>query len=339
MLCEGAASLLPDGDRPAIVFVVRIGADGNASLDGAERAVVRSRAKLAYASVQAEDLPDGFTELSRRISAAEQARGASRVDPPQQQVVEDAKGCFTLEFRPVSEAEQSNAALSLATNLAIADTLFRHGTGLFRIMPEPDDWAVRRLRHTAKALNVDWPKAMSLEERERGLDPNDPRQAALMLAIRRSGSHASYAPLKQGERPWHSAMRATYAHATAPLRRLADRYVCEAALAIANGLPVPDLVTSAFPRLPDVMNRADAKAGQVDAAVLELAESVALSGHVGETFQGTVTDIDERGARIQVARPAVITRIPVDGLAVGASLSLRLDEADPARRFSRFSIA
>ena len=153
------------------------------------------------------------------------ARGASRVDPPQQQVVEQADGSFTLEFRPMSAAEQSNAALSLAANLAIADALYRHGTGLFRVMPEPDDWAIRRLRHSAKALGVEWPKTTSLEDRQRDLDPNDPKQAAFMLAIRRAGAHASYAPFRAGERPWHSAMRATYIHATAPLRRLADRYV------------------------------------------------------------------------------------------------------------------
>jgi exoribonuclease R len=285
-------------------------------------------------------LPVGFDELSRRIAAAEDARGASRVDPPQQQVVEGPDGCFCLEFRPMSAAEQANAALSLAANLAIADVLYRHGTGLFRVMPEPDDWAIRRLRHSAKALGVEWPKSMSLEHRQRDLDPNDPKQAAFMLAIRRAGAHASYAPFRAGERPWHSAMRATYVHATAPLRRLADRYVTEATLAVANGRAVPDGVTAAFERLPDVMNQAEAKAGQVDSAVLELAESVVLSGRIGERFAGTVTDIDKkRGARIQLADPAVITRVPPDGLEIGAVVTLRLDEADPSRRLTRFSIA
>jgi exoribonuclease R len=340
VLCEGAASLLPDGDRPAIVFAVRVASDGLASLDGVERAIVRSRAKLGYATVRPGDLPAGFDELSRRIAAAEDARGASRVDPPQQQVVEGPDGCFCLEFRPMGAAEQANSALSLAANLAIADVLYRHGTGLFRVMPEPDDWAIRRLRHSAKALGVEWPKSMSLEHRQRDLDPNDPKQAAFMLAIRRAGAHASYAPFRAGERPWHSAMRATYVHATAPLRRLADRYVTEATLAVANGRAVPDGVTAAFERLPDVMNQAEAKAGQVDSAVLELAESVVLSGRVGERFAGTVTDIDKkRGARIQLADPAVITRVPADGLEIGAVVTLRLDEADPSRRLTRFSIA
>ena len=339
VLSEGAASLLPDADKTAILFIVRIDADGAARLDGVERAIIRSRAKLGYATVRPEDLPADFAELSRRIEAAEQARGASRVDPPQQQVVRAEDGSFALEFRAVSAAEQSNAALSLAANLAIADALYQHGTGLFRVMPEPDDRAVRRLRHSAEALGVDWPKTMPLQERERNLDPNDPKQAAFMLAIRRAGVHASYEPFHQGQRPWHSAMRATYVHATAPLRRLADRFVCEAALAIANGQAVPDSVRSAFERLPDVMNRADARAGQADAAVLELAESVILSGREGETFDGTVTDIDERGARIQIAQPAIVIRIPANGLAIGAAVSLRLDEADPARRLSKFSLA
>jgi exoribonuclease R len=340
VLCEGAASLLPDGDKPAILFIVRVASDGAATLDGVERAIVRSRAKLGYATVRPEDLPAGFDELSRRIAAAEDARGASRVDPPQQQVAEGPGGGFCLEFRPMSAAEQANASLSLAANLAVADALYSHGTGLFRVMPEPDDWGIRRLRHSAKALGVEWPKAVSLEDRQRTLDPNDPKQAAFMLAIRRAGVHATYAPFRAGETPWHSAMRATYVHATAPLRRLADRYVTQAALAVANGRSVPDGVTAAFERLPEVMNKAEAKAGQVDSAVLELAEAVVLQGRVGEKFAGTVTDIDKkRGARIQLCDPAVITRVPGDGLAIGQAVSLRLDEVDPVRRLTRFALA
>jgi exoribonuclease R len=339
ILSEGAASLLPDGERPAVLFSVRVGPDGAASLDGVERAIVRSRAKLGYATVRPDDLPAGFDELSRRIAAAEQVRGAAHVDPPQQQIVERPDGGFELTFRPMSPMEQANAALSLAANLAIADALYSHGTGLFRVMPEPDKRAIRRLRHSAKALGVDWPDAMSLEDRERGLDPNDPKQAAFMLAIRRAGEHASYAPFRPGERPWHSAMRATYVHATAPLRRLADRYVNAAALAVANGQAVPDYVSAAFEGLPEVMNRADAKAAQVNSAALELAEAIVLANRVGENFEGRVTDIDERGARIQLGEPAVVTRVPVNGLSIGDEVRLRLDEADPARRLTRFVLA
>jgi exoribonuclease R len=55
-LSEGAASLLPDGPRPAVIFTVRVAADGALRLDGAERAIVRSRAKLAYDRVREAEL-------------------------------------------------------------------------------------------------------------------------------------------------------------------------------------------------------------------------------------------------------------------------------------------
>jgi len=54
VLSEGAASLLPDGPRPAIVFTVRVDPVGQVKLEGAERALVRSRAKLAYDRVSDE---------------------------------------------------------------------------------------------------------------------------------------------------------------------------------------------------------------------------------------------------------------------------------------------
>lgn len=336
VLAEGAASLLPDGTRPAVIFTVAVAPDGAATLQGAERAVIRSRAKLAYETVTDADLPPDFAELAMRVQAAEAARGASRVDPPEQEVEAVAGGGYTLAFKPRLPAEDRNAALSLATNLAIADALEAHGTGLFRVMPEPNAAAVARLRHSARALGLDWPAAEALAEYERGLDPADPKQAAFMLAIRRAGDGASYQPWKPGVKPWHAAMAATYAQATAPLRRLADRYVVRATLAIANGRPVPDAVTQAFGALPPVMARADGLSGQVERAVVDLAEAVALHGREGETFTGVVTDIDDRGARFQLCEDAVVARVDAHHVVPGQDIRLRLITADPGRRMVTF---
>lgn len=335
VLSEGAASLLPDGDRPAIVFTVRVDSAGAATLDAVQRARIRSKAKLAYETARAEDLPAGFAELTRRIEAAEDARGAARVEPPEQEVVQE-DGRYSLQLRPQNWAEQKNAALSLATNLAVAAALLDAKTGLFRTMGEPQDWAVRRLRHTAKAVGVDWPRAESLEQIERRLDPAKPADAAMMLAIRRASPAAGYQPYREGMRPWHAAVAATYAHATAPLRRLADRYVVEAALAVANGgRPAsPDV----FERLPDVMQKADALSGQIAHAVIDLAEAVTLTGCEGETFSAVITDVDDRGARIQLASPPVVARIKANGLTPGQALTVKLEAADPERRIVQFSV-
>jgi exoribonuclease R len=337
VLGEGAASLLPDVLRPAIVFTVRVAADGGVSLDGVERAVIRSRAKLAYDSVRAKDLPPQFAELARRIQAAEAARGAARVDPPEQQVEAVAGGGFALAFRPRLASEDNNAALSLATNLAVAKALQAHRTGLFRVMAEPDARAVARLRLTARALSIGWPDAVGLEDFERTLAPADPAQAAMMLAIRRAGPGASYAPYDPGVLPWHAAVAATYAHATAPLRRLADRYVIRAMLEIANGRPMPDVVSAAFARLPAVMARADAIQGRIDRAVIDLAEAVMLAGDVGKQFAAIVIETDRGGAKIQLRDVPVVARAAIPNAMPGQEVMLRLVAVDPVRRTIAFA--
>ena len=335
-LSEGAASLLPDGPRPAVVFRVAIDAAGTARLDGAERAIIRSRAKLAYDSVNEDDLPAEFGELSRRIEAAEAARGAARVDPPEQEVAALGEGGYALAFRPRLESESRNAALSLAANLAIAQALLAAGTGLFRVMAEPNDFAVGRLRQTAAALHLDWPAAMPLAEFERGLAAGDASQAAMMLSVRRAGQGASYQGLVAGEVPWHSAMAASYVHATAPLRRLADRYVVMAALSVANGQAVPEAVEAAFARLPKVMARADALSGQIERAVIDLAEAVMLRGREGEVFDAVVTDEDERGVRIQLRDLPIVARVVAHKVEPGSRLRVTLAGADPATRTLAF---
>ncbi|HVR91942.1 MAG TPA: RNB domain-containing ribonuclease [Novosphingobium sp.] len=337
VLAEGAASLLPDGPRPAVVFAVRVAPDGAGKLEGAERALIRSRAKLAYDGVRDDQLPTGFVELANRITAAEDRRGAARIDPPEQEVDKAADGRFALHLRPMLLSETRNAALSLATNLAVADALQAAGTGLFRVMAGPDAHATKRLRLTAKAFALDWPAALPLPDFERGLTPRDPRHAAFMLAVRRAGDGASYVPFTPGVQPWHSAMAATYAHATAPLRRLADRYVIRAALAVANGQPVPAAVTEAFARLPAVMDKAEAHGSQIERAVIDLAETALLSGREGDVFAAIVTDLGETGARIQLCEVPVVARTTAHGVVPGDAIRVKLIASDPIQRRVEFS--
>ena len=272
--------------------------------------------------------------MARRIAAAEDARGASRIEPPEQEVVA-TKGGYEITFRPRLQSEDDNAAMSLATNLAVADALFAAGTGLFRVMPEPDARAEQRLRHTARALGITWPAAMSLRDFQRSLDGHSAKPAAMLTDIRRAGGGASYVPFTAGQRPWHSAMAATYAHATAPLRRLADRYVVMATLAVANGQPVPDAAQAAFPKLPEVMQRADEKAGQIERAVIDLAETALLSGQVQRTFSAVVTDVDDRGARIQFCDPPVVSRIDAHNVEPGDDVRVKVVSTDIRTRTAK----
>jgi exoribonuclease R len=328
VLSEGAASLLPDVDRAAVVFTVRVGSQGELRLDGVERAVIRNQAKLAYDAVDPSDLPDGFAELHRRIEIAEARRGAPRVEFPEQEIDRLGDGRYVLSFRPRLPSEEQNAALSLATNLAVAEALYASGTGLFRVMPDVDERRIRRLRDTARALGLRWPADVALDAFERSLPRDDPRTSAFLLAIRRAAGGASYEGFRDGVRPWHSAVAATYAQATAPLRRLQDRYVIEAALAVANGRAVPGEIAAGFDRLPDAMSRAEQRANRAERSALDLAEAVALSGREGEQFDAVVIDEGEWGVEVQIVEPAVLVRLPARRVDPGDPLRVRLVSVD-----------
>ena len=60
-LSEGAASLLPEVDRPALVWDLRLDSAGSLISTGLNRSRIRSRAKLSYGDVQ-RDLDNGTAD-------------------------------------------------------------------------------------------------------------------------------------------------------------------------------------------------------------------------------------------------------------------------------------
>ena len=188
----------------------------------------------------------------------------------------------------------------------------------------------------ADGFGLAWPSDQTLDAFSRTLDANDPKHAAFMLAERRAGGGADYEGFIAGVVPWHAAMAATYAHCTAPLRRLADRYVVQVALALANGSAVTDDVAEALTLLPETMDRSDAKGSRIERAVLDLAEAVILQGHVGETFDAIVTDDDEDGARIQLFDVAVLVKVKARGVGPGDRVRVKLIGTDVERRSVQF---
>ena len=216
--------------------------------------------------------------------------------------------------------------------MAVAELLYGAGTGLFRVMPDVDERRYRRLRHAARAFGLDWPTEIALDAFERSLPRDDPRTSAFLLAVRRAAGGASYAAFDPDERPWHSAVAATYAQATAPLRRLQDRYVIEAALAVVNDRAVPDEVSAAFDTLPAAMARADQRANRAERQALDLAEAVCLAGREGEIFDAVVIDEGDWGVEVQIAEPAVLVRLPARRVDPGDDIRVRLESVDVERR-------
>lgn len=335
VLSEHAASLLPGQDRPAFVWTIDLDADGAPTAVDLQRAVVRSEAQLDYAHVEG-DLRVQLQEVGERRAAQERDRGGVSLRVPEQEAEQGPDG-WAISYRVPLPTEDWNAQVSLLTGMAAASLMLDGGVGLLRTQPDPDERAYRRLRREAAALGVPWPAQQSYSEWIRGLDPARPAHAAVMHDAAALGHGAGYTVVDgaPAEPPTHFAIAASYAHATAPLRRLADRYVLETCLALVRGQPVPAHVRDALPALRGEMAAGTQRAGRAAREAVDLVEAIVLAGRVGETFDAVAVDDDV----IVLRDPAVLARLDGASLPAGEEITVRLDAADPVTRSVVFSRA
>jgi exoribonuclease R len=334
-LSEGVASLLPEQWTPAVLWTLDL--DGTGELTGTDvvRAEVRSVAQHTYADVPA-DLAALLAEVGERRLALEIARGGVQLEIPEQEVVRDG-GSWTVRYRVPLATEDHNAQISLLTGMAAASLMLRAGTGVLRTQPPPDERSLERLRRQAHALGAAWPRSMPYPDFVRSLDPSQPAHAALMHEAAGVGRGAGYTAF-DGEEPAeteHFAIAGPYAHATAPLRRLQDRYVSECCLAACAGTPVPDWVRAGLAALPAAMAAGGRRAGTVERGVVDLVEAALLAGREGEVFGAVV--IDEK--LVQLSEPAVRGRLVGHVPKPGSDIQARLTAADVRTRTVTFEPA
>ncbi|MER5638493.1 RNB domain-containing ribonuclease [Kitasatospora sp. NPDC002227] len=354
-LAEGAASLLPDQLRPALLWQLDLDADGAVLLADLRRAQVRSRRRLDYAGVQraldtdtADEQLTLLAEVGRLREEQERARGGISLPLPEQEV-EPMGGGYGLTYRAPLPVDGWNAQISLLTGMAAAELMLDAGVGLLRTLPAAPESGYARLRRIARALDVAWPDRMPYAELIRGLDPSRPEDAAFLTActglLRGAGYQAfdTAQGLPAPADPGHAALAAPYAHCTAPLRRLADRYALEICAAVAGGAELPEWVGAALPTLPGVMAGGDRRAREAERACVDLVESEVLRGREGELFDAVVIEVDEKKPHrgtVQLHDPAVVAGCDGEAdLPLGERLRVRLATADPATRTVRFTVA
>ena len=321
------------------------------------------------------DLPGLLAEIGRLRLEREAARGGISMTTPEQ-VIEvtavteaaeppeavatqtaaaaDPEGPtppagYRLAYRVPVPAEQYNAQISLLTGMCAARIMVECGVGILRTLPpaRPEDYA--RLRRVAAALGIDWPAAQPYPELVRGLDHAVPAHAAFMeqaMSLFRGSGYLAFGvggvgvpaddEAADSEEAVHSAIAARYAHVTAPLRRLVDRYGEEVCIAACAQAPVPEWVLQALPDLPDVMEQTGKRARAIGRGALTALEALVLRGHEGEVFDGVITSERDGRGELVLTEPAVVTEVrggsgqSGDRLPIGERVRVRLLSADPA---------
>jgi exoribonuclease R len=347
-LSEGAASLLPNQVCPALLWTVRADERGQMTDVDVSRALVRSRAQLSYVEAQAE-IDSGtpretlalLSLVGRWRERREVERGGVSLQTPEQEVRADDDG-WRLVFRAPLPVEGWNAQISLLTGMAAAHLMLYGQTGVLRTMPPADSGSLHRLRQTARALGIRWPAELDYPDFVRSLDPTQPREAAMLNACTSLFRGAGYKAFSGGvpEEAEHAALAIEYAHVTAPLRRLVDRYAGEICVALCADQPVPEWVRMRLDGLPEEMAAADRRAKRYERAVIDLVEAFLLKDRVGEVFPGTVVDVDRERDRgtVMIPDPAVSAKVNGSHLPLGEAVSVRLASADVVKGVVTFEL-
>lgn len=345
VISEHGASLLPSEIRGAYVWTFDLDTEARVTQTRLVLAKIRSTARYDYDEVQSlidtGNAPESFAllkEIGVKLIARERERGGASLGRPDQEVNE-SEGRYELDRRQPNEAEGWNAQISLMTGMAAARIMLDGKVGILRTMPPPSEESVASFRRSAGALGTPWPTEQPYGEYLRTLDPAKPHELAIMHAAASLFRGAGYTAFDGTvpEQIIQSAVAAPYAHATAPLRRLVDRFVLVVCEALANSREVPEWAREALPDLPAIMATSDNLAGRLNSETMNRVEAAVLHSRVGETFSATVLRESNGGGQIQLDDPAVTAGC--DGaLVAGERIEAKLVSADIATGNVRFQM-
>ena len=287
VISEGAASLLPDQVRPALLWTIQVDDDrrGHRRRRSSGRGC-GPRAKLDYDGVAAA-IDDGSAD---RVADAAQGGRRAAAGPrgrPRRGVAAAARAggrrstatTGAWSSGALLPVEQWNAQISLLTGMAAASLMV-----YARVGPAPHPAAAGPARRPAAAPHR--PRAghrlagrdalprlhpVPRPEQARPTPRWSWRAPGCCAAAGTSPSTASCP-----SRPQHSALASEYAHVTAPLRRLGDRYAGEVCLALCAGTTCRAGCSTGCPSCPSTMQRSGQRAHRYERAVLDLVEAGVL---------------------------------------------------------------
>lgn len=346
VLSEDRASLLAGVDRPALVWTFALDDAGAVADFRVERALIRSRAQLDYGTTQAavDRGEDGPWALLPEIGALrieqERRRGGASLNLPDEEVVREEDGTYAIERRRPLPVEEWNAQLSLMTGMAAASSMLDARVGILRTMPKPDEKSFDAFRLQTAALGRPWTSG-EYGEYLRGLDRADPLTLPVLEAASMLFRGAGYVAFDGGapSATLQAAIGAPYAHATAPLRRLVDRWSLVICLAVSRGEEVPAWTRDSLAALPALMQESGQRASRLNAATVNAVEAALLTPFVGSMIDATVIESRGERATIQIAAPAVTASAPLpSGAKPGDVVRLRVVRADIGRGEVEFEI-
>ena len=347
-ISEGSASLLPNCDRPCVLWTIELDRQGEVIEVDLYRALVRSRQRLDYVGLQ-KLIDEGKSpeaikylpivgQLRRNSSLRSKAVAISM--PSQIVEINEQTNTAELAVEPRVQIMDDNSEISLLAGMCAGQMMAQAGIGVVRTLPPAREKELSTFIARIRALGFDLPVNADHEQITAFISSIKGKDAKGMAVMRQALTllrGAGYRKLT-ADRPaelhdTHAGVGGYYSHVTAPLRRLIDRYATEYCLSISSGRDVPEWVDQKIDEVIATMEKTTGLANQVDKACLNLTEATVLRKWEGNNFEAAVldSDIERRSAKIFIEHPPVICRC-VGAPPRGSHCQVTLVEADPHTR-------
>ncbi len=342
VLSNDLCSLRPDAERACVAVRMTFDRQGRKLRHRFERAVMRSRARLTYAQVQAavDGAPDPVTApwlepvirplygAFEALLEARRRRGTLDLDLPETAVRLDADGRpVAIERQDRLDSHRLIEEFMIAANVAAAETLEHAGWPcMYRVHDRPDPVKLEGLAQLLQQLGL-----------ARGGDLARPRDVARLLErlhehalaplisnlLLRAQSQAVYSPRNIGH---YGLNLGRYAHFTSPIRRYADLLVHRAlirALKLGEG-GLPDAGVD-WHELGGWLSRCERGAMEAERSARNRFVALLLAERVGGAFDATVVSVQRFGLFVQ------LTETLADGLVPIGTLGAEFFAHDPGR--------
>ncbi len=350
-LSEDKASLLPGVNRPAVLWTIDLDNHGEVLSFTVCRALVRSRRRYNYQEAQAEyeagtanPTISLLADVGTLRAKSSQRAGAITLNLPTQEVARRPDGQFELVIEQRLPMMDHNSEISLLAGICAAEIMVKAKVGVIRGLRPVEAKTTEDFWREAKNLGYHT-DGKTVAEFLQALNPNSPRGMVMMRRAQKLLRGADYLNVATDTLYSHAGVIGSnmtntfYAHVTAPLRRLVDRFATEVCLAVTEGREIPAWVTNDLEKVITTMQLSTRQASAVDKACLDICEAQVLHHFVGHSFDAVVVSSDElrESSKVFVESPPVYADCS-GVVAEGKRVPVTLAVADPIRRIVLFSL-
>ena len=363
LLSTDLTSLNQGVDRLAIVTEMSFKADGTLSGSTVYRAVVHSKAKLAYDLVSAwiedpKQLPESIAavpgleeqlraqdKLAQQLRTRRHLSGALRFETFQPRAIFENGKVVEIVQQVQNRARQLIEEMMIMTNSCNALFLTNHGVvSLRRMVRSPERW--ERIVEFAKTFGTSLPDAADsaalasfLIERHKADPLRFPDLSMVIIKLMGGGEYVAGSP--GGEPLGHFGLAVqNYTHSTAPNRRYPDLITSRQIKAVLAGLPSPysdaDIGSIALH-----CTKQAAAARKVERQLRKSEAVLLLETQIGQSFDAIVTGSADRGVWVRIITPPVEGKLDegAESLKVGDTLRVTLVSTNFERGFIDFRVA